>query len=449
MFSRRKFIKIGAASVGSLALRNFGLMPAMAQSASSGYQALVCVFLYGGNDSNNMIIPEAQYTQYQTIRGASNLALPTTTLTAVSDKGGNGYYFHGKMPGIAGLFSSGNLAVAANVGPLLMPVSKSMVSNLGNLPTNLFSHSDQQNEWQTSDPTELVNPTYGWAGRAAALVQSLNTSDFPTFLSVAGNDLMGQGPDPQIEASSGSALNLTGFDYTLKQARSAAVNSLLSTDTGLSLVTSASGVMTESIANAKLLSNALTGVTLTTTFTAASGSLGQQLKQVALIMKSNQAGTGLGMQKQIFFCSLGGFDTHTGELEAHNSLYPQLDAAITTFWAALDEIGLQNNVVLFTESDFSRTMQPTTTDGSDHAWGSHHMVLGGPVKGQKIYGSFPTFALGGPDDFDTRGRWIPPIAVDQYGASLINWFGITNPTDVATVFPNLSKFGANPLTFFS
>jgi uncharacterized protein (DUF1501 family) len=260
---------------------------------------------------------------------------------------------------------------------------------------------------------------------------------------------MGQGPDSQIELTPGGSLNLTGFDYTLKQARSAAVNSLLSTDTGLSLVTAANGVMSQSIANAKLLSNALSGVTLPVTFPAASGSLGQQLQQVAQIMLANKNGTGLNMQKQIFFCSLGGFDTHTGELEAHNNLYPQLDSAITTFWTVLNDIGLAEDVVLFTESDFSRTMQPTTTDGSDHAWGSHHMVLGGAVKGGTVYGKFPTFALGGPDDYDTRGRWIPPIAVDQYGASLINWFGITNPADVATVFPNLSKFGANPLTFFS
>ncbi len=450
MHSRRRFIKIGAASVGSLALRNFGLIPAMAQSSSSGYQALVCVFLYGGNDSNNMIIPENQYTAYQAIRGTANLALPTTALTAVTDKSSNGYYFHGKMPQIASLFTAGNVAVAANVGPLTALTQK---SNLTNLPSNLFSHADQQQEWQTTDPTELAHPTYGWGGRAAAIVQSQNTSGFPTLMSLAGNDIYGLGPDEQLELNPGGNLNLSGFDYTLKQARSVAINNLLTTDSGLSLYGAANGVMSQSIANAKLLSGALNGVTLNTVFTAASGSLGQQLKQVALIMKANQAGTGLGMTKQIFFCSLGGFDTHTGELEAHNNLYPQLDAALSTFWAALNEIGLQNNVVTFTESEFSRTMQPTTTDGSDHAWGSHHLVMGGAVKGQKIYNSFPTFALNGPNDFDGRGRWIPTAAVDQYGESLIRWFGITDAANIAKVFPNLANFDTstnpNPLTFFS
>ena len=443
MHSRRKFIKIGAASVGSLALRNFGLMPAMAQS-SGNYQALVCVFLYGGNDSNNMIIPAEQYTAYQTIRGTSNLALPTTALTEVVDKSSKGYYFHGKMPQLASLFTSGNLAVAANVGPLMAPIQNKVLTNV---PSNLFSHADQQAEWQTTDPTEQAHPVYGWGGRAAGVVQSLNSS-FPTLLSVAGNDIFGSGPDDQIQINPGGNLNLTGFDYTLKQARSVAMNNLLTTDTGLSLYGAANGVMSQSITNAKLLSGALNGVTLNTVFPAASGSLGQQLKQVALIMKANQTGTGLGMTKQIFFCSLGGFDTHTGELEAHNSLYPQMDSAISTFWAALNEIGLQKDVVLFTESEFSRTMQPTTTDGSDHAWGSHHLILGGAVKGQTIYNSFPTFMLNGPSDFDTRGRWIPTAAVDQYGATLVNWFGIpTGSAGMQTVFPNLSKFGTNPLTF--
>jgi uncharacterized protein (DUF1501 family) len=452
MQSRRKFIKIGAASFGSLALRNFGLMPAMAQTAASNsnYQALVCVFLYGGNDSNNMIIPASQYTAYQRIRGTSNLALPTSALKLVTDKISNGYYFHGMMPQLADLFTTGNLAVAANVGPLKALTRK---SNLTNLPSNLFSHADQQLEWQTSDPAELVQPTFGWGGRAAGVIQNLNSSTFPPLMSLAGNDIFGLGPNPQIELNPGGTLNLAGFDYSLKQARSAALDSLLTTDTGLSLYGTANAIMSQSISNAKLLSNALNGVTLTTTFPAAGGNLGQQLKQVALIMKANQTGAGLGMTKQIFFCSLGGFDTHTGELEAHNNLYPQLDSALSTFWAALNEVGLQNNVVLFTESEFSRTMQPTTTDGSDHAWGSHHLVLGGAVKGQKVYNSFPTFELNGPDDFDGRGRWIPTAAVDQYGESLIRWFGITNPTDIATVFPNLGNFDTNnnpnPLTFFS
>jgi uncharacterized protein (DUF1501 family) len=446
MFSRRRFIKIGAASVGSLALRNFGALPAMAQSGS-GYKALVCVFLYGGNDSNNSIIPidlpQATYAEYQTLR--ASLALPTTSLTtARADVSGKHYYFHGGLTEMADLFSSGNLAVAANVGPLLAPVTRGTIANTALLPNHLFSHSDQQVEWQTSDPTEQSTP-FGWGGRTANLVKSMNSSSFPTFLSVAGNDLFGTGPNPQLEINPGGSLNLTGFDYTLAQARSKSLNSLLSTSSGLSLVGSANGVMSNAISDANLLTAALKNVTISTVFP--NTGLGAQLKEVATIIKANQTGAGLGMQRQIFFCSLGGFDTHTIEMETHNTLYPQLSKAVSAFYTALTtELMQENNVTLFTESDFSRTFQPTTGDGSDHAWGSNHFVLGGAVKGQKIYNKFPTFALGSNDDFDVRGRWIPTAAVDQYGAALVNWFGVSDATQV---FPNLNTFGTNPFTFFS
>jgi uncharacterized protein (DUF1501 family) len=444
MFSRRRFIRIGAASVGSLALRNFGLLPAMAQSTSD-YKALVCVFLYGGNDSNNTVIPidlpQATYSEYSNLR--ASLALPTTSLTtARTAVDGHNYYFHGDLVELANLFTQGNLAVAANVGPLVQPVTRSQISNPAVIPAHLFSHSDQQSEWQTSDPTEQNTP-FGWGGRTADQVdlQKFNTSKFPTFMSVTGNDQFGAGVNDQIELNPGGNLNLTGFDYTLAQPRSNAINTLLNTETGLSLAGAANGVMLNSISDAQLLTKALTGVTVTTTFPTTS--LGAQLKQVAQIIKARET---LGMQRQIFFCSFGGFDTHTVELETHRTLYPQLSQAINAFYTEMNVQSLQNSVTLFTESDFSRTFQPTTGDGSDHAWGSHHMVLGGAVKGNKIYGTFPTFALGMNDDFDTRGRWIPTGSVDQYGAALVNWFGV----NASAVFPNLATFGTtNPFSFFS
>jgi len=172
-------------------------------------------------------------------------------------------------------------------------------------------------------------------------------------------------------------------------------------------------------------------------------SIGQQLQQLAQII---QVQSYLGMRRQIFFCSLGGFDTHAGELEARNTLYPQLSPALLAFYNATQELGMAQNATTFTESDFSRTFQPTTTDGSDHAWGSHHLVLGGAVQGGQIFGQFPTFELGGPNDTDTRGRWIPTTSIDQYGATLCNWFGIP-PTGLATVFPNLANFPTQNLGF--
>jgi uncharacterized protein (DUF1501 family) len=443
MFSRRRFVKIGAASIGSLALRNFGVLPALAQNATD-YKALVCVFLFGGNDSNNTIIPAdaGVFKEYTALRGS--LALPTTDLTnARADLAGkNSYYFHNDLVELADLFSSGNLAVAANVGPLVSFVKRTGVGMVsGPVPEHLFSHLDQQTEWQTSDPTEQQTP-FGWGGRAAALAQKMNASGFPTLLSVAGSDLFGAGPDPQVALNPGGSLNLTGFN--LQQPRSQAFDSLLTTETGLRLAGAANGIMLNSIADAHALGTALKGVTLSTAFPETG--LGNQLKQVATIIKARET---LGMQRQIFFCSLGGFDTHTGELETHDRLYPELSQAISTFYTAIShELQIPKDVTLFTESDFSRTFSPTTGDGSDHAWGSHHMVLGGAVKGKQVYGTFPTFALGSDDDFDTRGRWIPSAAVDQYGAALVNWFGV----DANQVFPNLAtldKTKANPFKFFS
>ena len=172
-------------------------------------------------------------------------------------------------------------------------------------------------------------------------------------------------------------------------------------------------------------------------------SIGQQLQQVAQII---QVQSYLGMRRQIFFCSLGGFDTHAGELEAHNNLYPQLSPALLAFYNATQELGMAQNVTTFTESDFSRTFQPTTTDGSDHAWGSHHLVMGGAVLGGQIFGQFPTFELGGPNDTDTRGRWIPTTSIDQYGATLCSWFGIP-AGPMGAVFPNLANFATQNVGF--
>ena len=445
MPSRRRFIKIGAATVGSLALRPLGLLPALAQASSPDYRALVCVFLFGGNDSNNMIIPADpdNFNAYTSIRG--NLALPQSALTAnvLAKSNGAPYAFHGKLTELASMFSNKELAVVANVGSLVQPTSRSQyINNQASLPSNLYSHSDQQIQWQTSAPKE--NSGTGWGGRAADLVASLNSSGFPAFFSVAGNTIMGAGVNTKpVALAPGQSLTLQGFNSTpASQARYGALTQLLTTETGLSLVQAANSTLANSISDATLLGAALAKATKLNTVFPTTG-LGAQLQQVAQII---QVRDDLGMRRQIFFCSLGGFDTHTNELDTHNQLYPQLSQALAAFNTALGEIGAANNVTTFTESDFSRTFQPTSGDGSDHAWGSHHLVMGGAVAGGDIYGQFPTFQLSGPNDADTRGRWIPTIAVDQYGAALCSWFGIQD-SDLPKVFPNLGNFGAPKLSF--
>jgi uncharacterized protein (DUF1501 family) len=444
MVSRRGFVKISAASVASLALRPFGLLPALAQSGSSDYRALVCVFLFGGNDSNNMIIPadDTNWKAYTSIRASLALKQSDVTPTVYTKSGNAPYAFHGSLPELASMFSNGELAVVANVGSLVQPTTRSQYQAQQSLPLNLFSHSDQQLQWQTSVPSG--HSSTGWAGRAADLVASQNSSNFPTFLSVAGNSIMGTGASTQpVALSPGQSLDLKGFNGTsASNARLNALENLLTLETGLQLVQASNTILSDSIADAKALDVALLKATpLKTTFP--KSSLGAQLQQVAQIIQVRDS---LGMNRQIFFTSLGGFDTHAGELETHKTLYPQLSQGLAAFSNALIELGVENSVTTFTESDFSRTFQPTTGDGSDHAWGSHHLVLGGAVRGGNIYGAFPQFVLGGPDDTDTRGRWIPSLAIDQYGATLCQWFGI-QASDLPKVFPNVSNFRSATLGF--
>jgi uncharacterized protein (DUF1501 family) len=446
MVSRRGFIRIGTASVGSLALRRFGVMPALAQSGPD-YRALVCVFLLGGNDSNNTIIPmdDARFKAYQSIRGS--LALANTDLTPVTSVSAEPFGFHSKLTEVAGMFSNRELAVVANTGALVQPLTRTQYQNQqAAIPLNLFSHSDQQLAWQTS--IAQGHSATGWGGRAADYIgsQNMNSSDFPAFFSVAGNSIEGTGLTTQpVALAPGQSLQLAGFNSSASsQARLKAVSSLLTTESGVSLVQAANDTLSHSMADASALGAALAkGTAFKTTFPTTS--VGAQLKQVAQII---QVQSYLGMRRQIFFVTLGGFDTHTGELNTHNNLYPQLSPALAAFYNATQEIGMARNVTTFTESDFSRTFQPTSADGSDHGWGSHHLVAGGAVLGGQIYGRFPTFELGGPDDTDTRGRWIPTTSIDQYGATLCSWFGIP-PSAIGTVFPNLANFSTTNLGFLA
>ncbi len=431
--------------MGSLALRPFGMLPALAQGGSD-YRALVCVFLFGGNDSNNMIVPvdDANFKAYTSLR--ANLALTAAELTPTVYAAGNApYAFHGKLPELASLFTLKELAVVANVGSLVQPLTRAQYqADQMPVPLNLFSHADQQSQWQSS--VAQGNSPTGWAGRAADYItaQGINSSKFPVFFSVTGNSLLGTGASSQpVAVAPGGSLQLAGFNGSAaSQARWNSLNSLLKLDSGVALAQAADATLANSISDAAALSNALAkGTALKTQFPATS--IGQQLQQVAQVI---QVAGHLGMNRQIFFCSLGGFDTHTDELFALNELYPQVSQSIAAFYAATQELGVAQNVTTFTESDFSRTFQPTTGDGADHAWGSHHLVVGGAVQGGQIFGTFPTFELGGPSDTDTRGRWIPTTSIDQYGATLASWFGIPDAS-LSTVFPNFANFGSKKVGF--
>jgi uncharacterized protein (DUF1501 family) len=378
MNMRRKFLRsccsLAAAGAGAQMLR-LGQMSAMAQS-SPNYKALVCVFLFGGNDANNMIIPldGARYTAYQTMR--PNIALASNTLLPVAAQGA-AYGLHPRLTNMQRLYNARKAAMMFNVGTLVQPTTKANL-NSATLPRNLYSHSDQTQQWQTANPT--IAGGSGWGGRMADLLAGQNASTFPMGVSVNGSAALLQGVTSRpLNLTPGTALGLQRFgNGTAMNAREAGLQQVLTFDTGMQMIGAASGVMASAVRGAQEINAALNAGTPLTTVFPQTG-LGRQLQQVATVMRVRQA---LGMNRQIFFCGMGGFDNHSDQLPAHDNLMGQLDAAIGAFYTSLEQdLQLANETTLFTESEFGRTGNPSSSNGSDHAWGSHHFMLGGSVNG--------------------------------------------------------------------
>lgn len=468
MTTRRDFIRLSACGAFGMAafeqgLERFGLLAHAASAAPPNpYKALVCIFMFGGNDSNNMVVPTngSAYNTYALSRGSS-LALAQGSLqafTAALPSTGLNYGLHPAMPELKALFDQGKLAVVANVGPLTRwPTTKALYrSDAAYRPYQLFSHSDQQSSWMA--PRSDQKTTAGWGGLTADAVASLNTGTvFPPVCSLAGNNQfnVGQLTKPLSAAPAPTALNqifpLSGYAANaIDNARKSAFNTLRTFDTTVPLVKATSDITQQALdIQAALSSDPVVGVFPNT-------SLGNQLKQVAKIIKLNQ--TSLNVSRQVFFCSIGGFDTHQDELVAHTNLYGQISKAMKAFYDEMVVQALANSVTTFTLSDFSRTMAPSgtgTSVGSDHAWGSHQLVMGGAITVADFYGNvglngaaFPDLTLGTAYDTDGRGRWIPSTAVEQYASTLGLWLGAV-PADLNTIFPNLTRFPTNNLGFLA
>ncbi len=472
-FSRRRFVECTCKTAGYLtmasAFRRFGLMNAYAQGVSD-YRALVCVFLFGGNDGNNMIIPTdaggAPVAEYTSVRGGSSVAITQANLanslvTSLTDtRYGTKFGFHPTMPQTASLFTSGRIAVQANVGPLVRPTTRAQyLAKSVAVPTNLFSHSDQQNESQTSGPNSLS--VVGWGGKIADAMQSANAgAQYPMVVSTAGSvpfangnqtqpvNLVAQDPGiPQtgVNCFAGSGANNSAATQTDCDNRKNALQQLLTFDTGAALVQEASGVMSKSFLYTDLLNQARQGIP-NLNWSPTTG-LGDQLRTVAEII---QVQATLNLKRQIFFVSLGGFDTHSTQGAASGiqpNLLAQLDGALAAFYSTMVTLGMQDKVTTFTLSDFGRTLQPNTGLGTDHAWGNHQLIMGGAVQGQRIFGQFPNLALGnvtGSDDAGSSGRWIPTTSIDQFGATLAKWFGVAD-ANLPAIFPNLLNFTTQDL----
>lgn len=480
-YSRRTFLRRSGYALSAAALaskfKGLGLINALAQkNAPTDYKALVCIFLSGGNDCNNTIVPldATGYGQYSSARNASGLALASGSLLSITPPSiGTPFGLHpnlspevatpAAMPGLLPLWTAGKLAVVCNVGPLVYPMTRTTYQN-GSVqkPYQLFSHSDQVTQWQTSRADTQTQT--GWGGLTADHTLPFNNGvAFPTITSIAGTSAFATGVTtrPLIISDARtpltSVLTLSGFGAAADEvARKNAMTQLRTYDRANTLVAATSDTVQDAVDISAAFS---VDPTLTTVFP--NTTLGNQLKQVAKVMKLNQTSAQLSLNRQIFFCSLGGFDTHQDQLLNQGNLFTQLSQAMKAFYDATVELAIENRVTTFTLSDFGRTLQPSGSGagvvGSDHGWGTHQFVMGGSVHGTEFYGVplmgagsngtvFPTLLPNGPYDTDNRGRWIPTASVDQYAATLASWFGLA-PADVPAVFHNLSHFTTSNLGF--
>lgn len=517
--TRRSFLRrvgpgvAGTALAGKYCLRDLHLInSALGSGPFTDYKALVCIFLAGGNDSNNLIIPtiQAEYDNYALVR-TPVLAIPnadgsgaTARALTTLNSDGHTYGFNPALFELGEMFNQtagfndlGKVATVFNMGNLVYPTTKTQYNaNTVPKPPQLFSHADQVTQWQTSIPD--VPPSTGWGGRMADLLHSFNPQNgsldvLSTCITIAGTNTFEVGGSvQQYSVGTGGVVSVVNPSNpsTAVTGRQAALNAILANDKTLGnmYTSNYAKALDNSIATGAGLSAGLTGTQMASywstvanwsktatahqvvtpnggsTFTS---SLMQQLKMVAQIIEAGQrtAGVsgGLGMKRQIFFVTVGGYDTHTGQtnnagnLTTNNAavvigsqanLLAELSQSIYAFQKAMKQIGIVygtanpfvNQVTCFTASDFGRTF-PANGLGSDHGWGSHHLVVGGAVQGQKTYGTFPTLAVNGPDDTST-GRWIPTTSVDQYAATMGKWMGLAS-SEIASVFPNVSRFAGS------
>ncbi len=443
--SRRNFLKTALGAVGAAgALGKFGEMAAYAANPANNqpYQALVCIFLAGGNDGHNTVFPIATakntYNLYHA--GRQGLALPSVGVPTIND-GADVYGLHPKLVEMQTLYNSGAAAVVANVGNLVQPVTRAQYqsNNLSLVPSQLFSHSDQTSQWQSAIPNGSAST--GWGGRAEDLMAATANANaaFSPITATSGCGLFCTGQQTfAATVPVGGASLLIGAN---NPSRLAAVQQLMTFDNGLKMAAAANTVYLRGVGFSQALNSAIKTAKVNTIFP--NSLLGQQLLTVAKIISIRQA---LGIQRQVFFCQLGGFDTHSNELADQDALLAQLSPAVSQFYAATQELLVPNAVTTFTASEFGRTLQPNGNGGTDHAWGSHHFVVGGSVLGGKIYGQYPALALGGPDDANTRGTLIPTTSVSQYAATLATWFGV-DAQSLTTVCPNVGNFAASNLGF--
>ena len=450
--ARRAFLKrsgalgiAGAAAPWALNLAAIG--EAAAQTAGD-YKALVCVFLYGDNDHGNTLVPydNTNYAAYQSIRGvlATAQANLASTVLAPATPLPNGLQLalSPSLTALKTLFDQGKLAVQLNVGTLIVPTTLAQYqSGSVPLPVNLFSHSDQQAEWQS---TASGGASTGWGGRMGDLFLSSNTKSALTCISVTGNTVYLAGQQAvQYQVGTSGAVGIRGVKSALfgSSACQTQLNSLIRRTSSQLLENEHAIVTARSIDTEVAVTSALSGVPAFTTTFDSNNSLAMQLQAVAKLIAARSA---LGASRQVFLVSLDGFDLHNNLVAQHPVLLTRVNDALNSFYQVTVELGIANQVTTFTASDFGRTLT-TNGSGSDHGWGGHHFVVGGAVQGGKFYGTAPAVSVNGPDDVG-QGRLLPTTSVDQFAATLATWFGVSSG-NLATVIPNIGNYSTRNLGF--
>ena len=465
-FNRREFLKKSTAAAAAGAA--FAHYPGMAFSQGVGtgapfndYKALVCVFMFGGNDSYNMLIPRsnAQYNVYAATR--QNMAIAQQDLLAINPLtfDGTDYGLHPSMGGIQGLFESGKAAFINNIGPLVQPTSKIEYLNQSVLlPPQLFSHNDQQDQWQTLKGANVSNT--GWAGRIADLIRmNVANQQLATNVSLFGSEIfqsaeetvayvMGNsGPTPFTGFATPEDLNdptLTPEQIRLIELfieQRSAFERNVNADYATIYERGFADVQRRAVETIDLVSGALAQApVLNTAFPASQ--LGNQLRTVAEMIAVRDV---MQMERQIFFVAAGGFDTHDDQVINQPGLLGGISDSMTAFYDAMVELNIADSVTAFTQSDFARTLT-SNGDGTDHAWGGIQMVVGDAVQGRSLYGTYPDLAINSDDDVG-GGRFVPTTSADQYAATLARWFGVDD-LDLPTVAPNIGNFGIQDLGFF-
>ncbi len=451
--ARRAFLRRGAlmgvaGSAAPWALNLSMLGDAAAATNPGDYKALVCIFLYGGNDYGNTLVPvdNTHYNQYAAIRtgiATAQASLGATALTpSIALPNGLQYALAPEMGPLKTLWDAGKVAVQLNVGPLIQPTTLAQYTAKSvPLPPKLFSHNDQQSTWQSDLPEGARS---GWGGRIGDLMLSGNAGSVFTCISVTGNAVFLSGQSAvQYQLSTNGAVAVRGIGSSLygSAAAQAALRTLITPTRAHLFEDEYTRVTRRSIDAEGQVTSALAALpTLATPFTA-TNSLANQLKMVARLIAAR---TSLGPSRQVFMVSLGGFDLHDFLPDNHPGLLTNVADAMKSFYDATVELGVADKVTAFTASDFGRTLS-SNGDGSDHGWGSHHFVMGGAVNGRRYYGTAPAVAVGGPDDVG-QGRLLPSTSVDQYGATLATWLGVS-ATNLSMVVPNIGNFATRNMGF--